>query len=143
MLMRFDPFRELDRWSRQLGGGPVPSLPMDAYRRGDKLIAHFDLPGVAPDSIELTIEKNVLNVRAERSRPDVEKADWLVAERAQGSVSRELFLGDNLDTGAMEAHYDQGVLTVTIPVAEAAKPRRVEVTTGGGRQAIDAGSAAA
>ena len=141
MLMRFDPFREVERLTQQLGVGRLPTLPMDAYRRGDQLVAHFDLPGVDPDSIEVTVEKNVLTVRAERAI-DRGEGEWLVAERPQGSFSRQVFLGEGLDADALEAHYDQGVLTLAVPVAEAAKPRKIEVTSGH-HQAIDAGSAAA
>ena len=142
MLMRFDPFRELDRLGQQLGVPGASALPMDAYRHDDQLVVHLDLPGVDPDSIELTVEKNVLTVRAERVIARGEGDEWLVAERPQGSFSRQLFLGESLDADAMEAHYEQGVLTITIPVAEAAKPRKVEVTSGQ-RQAIEAGSTAA
>ena len=144
MLMRFDPFREVERLTQQLGVGVrTPMLPIDAYRRGDQLVAHLDLPGVDPDSIEVTVEKNVLTVRAERTIPRGEDQEWLVSERPQGSFSRQLFLGEALDSEALEAHYDQGVLTLTVPVAEAAKPRKVEVTSGGHQRAIHAGSAAA
>jgi HSP20 family protein len=132
MLMRFDPFRELDRLSEQMGAGPARrSFPMDAYRRGDQFIVHFDLPGVDPDSIELTVERNVVTVRAER-RFELEDADEvLVSERPQGSYSRQLLLGETLDGESISADYDAGVLTLTIPVAEAAKPRRVQVGGGG------------
>ncbi len=143
MLMRFDPFREVERLTQRLGGGGrTPVLPMDAYRHGDQLVAHFDLPGVDPDSIEVTVERNVLTVRAERAIARGEGEEWLVAERPQGSYSRQVFLGEGLDADALEARYDQGVLTLTLPVAEAAKPRKVEVTSGH-RQSIDAHSTAA
>lgn len=95
------------------------------------------------DSIELTVEKNVLTVKAERAQQRAEGQEWLVAERPHGSFSRQLFLGEGLDAEHIEAHYDQGVLTVTVPVAEAAKPRKVAVNTGGGQQAIEASSTAA
>ena len=137
MLMRFDPFRELDRLSQELlGNGPrrTPGgMPMDAYRQDETFYVHFDLPGVDPSSIDLTVEKNVLTVRAER-RVDWggEGTDVLVAERPQGSYSRQLFLGETLDAERISASYEQGVLTLTIPVAEAAKPRRVEVSAGTG-----------
>ena len=149
MLMRFDPFRELDRLAQQ---APWPSaqtrppavMPIDAYRRGDRFMVHFDLPGVDPDSVELTVEKNVLQVRAERAWARQEGDEVVVSERPQGSFTRQLFLGDGLDPNRIEASYDQGVLTVTIPVAEQAKPRKVAIATGGaGATAIDANSSAA
>ena len=142
MLMRFDPFRELERLTQQTwggNGGAGPAMPMDAYRQGDQFLVHFDLPGVDPDSIELTVEKNVLTVGAVRSWTRQEGQEWVVAERPQGTFSRQIFLGDTLDPDRIEAAYDQGVLTLTIPVAEQAKPRKVAVTTGGGKaQAIGA-----
>ena len=148
MLMRFDPFRDLDRLTDQLWGQSQGrqlglGMPMDAYRHGDQFVVHLDLPGVDADSIELTVEKNVLTVRAERRVERSEGDEWLVAERPQGSFSRQLFLGETLDTDHIEASYDQGVLTLVVPVAEAAKPRRVQISSGGGQQAIDTGSTAA
>jgi HSP20 family protein len=103
---------------------------MDAYRRGDQFIVEFDLPGVEPESIELTVEKNVLSVRSERRFEPREGDEVLVAERPHGTYTRQLFLGDTLDSENVQANYEHGVLTLTIPVAEAAKPRRVQV---GGR----------
>jgi len=149
MLARFDPFREFDRLAQQLWGqgqgqssaGAV-AVPMDAYRQGERFLVHLDLPGVDPSSIDLTVEKNVLTVRAERSAPAGESIEWLVAERPQGSFTRQLYLGDGLSAEGVDAHYDQGVLTVTIPVAEQAKPRRVAVSAGRGPSAIGEGSAA-
>jgi len=135
MLMRFDPFREMDRLAQLLGqpqsGTPRQvTMPMDAYRDGDRFVVRFDVPGVDPDSIELTVEKNVLTVRAERSWQPEEGQEVLVAERPQGVFTRQLFLGESLDTENVQASFDRGVLTITIPVAEQAKPRRVEVSTG-------------
>jgi HSP20 family protein len=149
MLMRFDPFRDLDRLTQDLYRGEptgrrMSVMPMDAYRKGDSFVVHFDLPGVDPTSIELTVEKNVLTVRAERSWRLDDATEVVVAERPQGSYSRQLFLGEMLDSDRIQATYDQGVLTVTIPVAEAAKPRRVQVTGGDSRaQAINADSTTA
>lgn len=148
MLMRFDPFRELDRLA-QGNWPPAPArppavMPIDAYRRGDRFVVHFDLPGVDSDSVDLTVEKNVLQVRAERSWPRQEGDEVVVSERPQGSFTRQLFLGDGLDANRIEASYDKGVLTVTIPVAEQAKPRKVAISTGeNGATAIDASSSAA
>jgi HSP20 family protein len=134
MLMRWDPFRDLDRAADQLWNGSSGAsrafrgVPMDAYRRGEEFVIHFDVPGVHPDGIELTVEKNVLTVRAERQWEPREGDEILVHERPRGSFTRQLFLGDTLDAGRLEANVDQGVLTIKIPVAEAAKPRRVEVS---------------
>lgn len=141
MVMRFDPFRELDRINQELWGGNqrrATGMPMDAYRKGEAFSIEFDLPGVDPSSIDLTVEKNVLTVRAER-RTHVTGGDdveVLVAERPQGTYSRQLFLGETLDPDGIEANYEQGVLTLTIPVAEKAKPRRVQVSSSGGQSAI-------
>ena len=146
MLMRWDPFRELDRFEQSLASARrAPAMPMDAYRRGDQFVVHFDLPGIDPASIELTIEKNVLTVRAERAWQVQESDDWVVSERFQGTYTRQLFLGDTLDADQINANYDKGVLTLTIPVAERAKPRKVEVTSGDGdgRTAINAAHTAA
>jgi len=143
MLMRFDPFRELDRLTGQTWAGRPPAMPMDAYRRGDHFVVHFDVPGVDPSSIDLTVEKNVLTVSAERRWEPSEDLQVLVAERPQGRFSRQLFLGEGLDDEAIEASYDGGVLTVSVPVAEQAKPRKVEVTSGGGSAAIETRSTAA
>src|SRR5579884_3602533 len=131
MLMRFDPFREFDRIAGNgFGTGRAPAMPLDAYRHGDSFVVHFDLPGVDPDSIDLTVEKNVLTVRAERSWRPAEGEDVVVAERPQGAFSRQLFLGETLDSEHIEAQYDQGVLTLTVPVAERARPRKIEVGVG-------------
>ncbi len=144
MLMRFDPFRELDRLVQGLGGARSTVMPMDAYRHGDQFVVHFDLPGVDPASIDITVEKNVLTVSANRTWQPEDGVQVLVSERPQGSVSRQLFLGEGLDADHIEANYENGVLTVTLPVAEQAKPRKVEITTGGGKaEAIEASSAAA
>lgn len=142
MLMRFDPFRELDRLTQQaLAGGRLPGMAMDAYRHGDQFVVHFDVPGVEPSSIGLTVEKNVLTVTTERNWQSEDGDQVVVAERPQGRITRQLFLGEGLDADRMEAHCDNGVLTVTIPVAERAKPRKVEIGGGRGRpEAIDARS---
>ena len=145
MLMRFDPFREFDRLTQQAFGtnSRQAVMPMDAYRKGDEFVVHFDLPGVDPSSIELTVEKNVLTVSAERNW-DFKDQEFIANERPQGTFSRQLFLGDTLDADHVEADYDRGVLTLTIPVAEQAKPRKIEVTTGDQHsKAIEANSTAA
>ena len=135
MLMRFDRFRELDRVTQQLSG-PRRWMPMDAYRKDDRVYVHFDLPGVDPDSIELTVERNALSVSAERTWFYADTTDVLATERPQGKVSRQLFLGENLDLDHLEADYDRGVLTITIPVAASAKPRRVAVSSDNSKRAI-------
>ncbi len=133
MVMRFDPFRELDRLAQRYQSDVTPAvMPMDAYQRGDTFHVHFDLPGVAPDSIELTVEKNVLNVKAERRRDRQEGDETIVAERPVGAFTRQLFLGETLDTDAIAARYEHGVLHLEIPVAEKAKPRKIEVSVGEG-----------
>jgi HSP20 family protein len=131
MLLRFDPFRDFDRAFEQLqqASRQQRSFPMDAYRRGDTFVVHFDLPGVDPSSIDLTVDNNVLTVRADRRFEQEQGDDILVTERPQGRFTRQLMLGDQLDADRIEAGYDRGVLTLTIPVAERAKPRRVEITT--------------
>jgi len=143
MLMRTDPFRELDRIAQQVFGSSTgtwsrpTSMPMDAYRTGDEFVVAFDLPGVAPDAIELNVERNVLTVRAER-RPGRHQGEMQIAERPLGVFSRQLFLGDTLDADRITADYEAGVLTLRIPVLEKAKPRRIEITTTGDRKQIDA-----
>src|SRR3954468_23948124 len=127
MLMRTDPFRELDRMAQKVftGSGTrarPTAMPMDAYRAGDEYVVAFDLPGVPVDAIELDVERNVLTVKAER-RPATEGVELQVAERPLGVFSRQLFLGDTLDTDNIAAAYESGVLTLRIPVLEKAKPR--------------------
>ena len=145
MLMRFDRLRELDRLVQQTtGSSRAPVMPMDAYRHGDHFNVHLDVPGVDPSSIELTVEKDVLTVSAQRRWEPAEGDEVLAAERPQGSFSRQLFLGEGLDAERIEAAYDQGVLRVSIPVAEQAKPRRVEISSGNGKaRSIEAESSAA
>ena len=132
MLMRTDPFRQLDRFAEQMLGTPSRPVAMaiDAYRKGDEFLVQLDLPGVDPETIDLTVEKNALTVHAERSRPDLEGVELVISERPQGSFSRQLFLGDSLNTAAIQAEYRDGVLTVHIPVAEQAKPRKVKIGVG-------------
>ncbi|AMW20100.1 hypothetical protein Chelonae_p2349 [[Mycobacterium] chelonae subsp. bovistauri] len=128
MLMRTDPFRELDRFTQQvLGTAARPAaMPMDAWRDGDEFHVEFDLPGIAADSLDLDIENNVVTVRAERAPLDPGR-EMLAAERARGVFSRQLVLGNNLDTGRITADYHDGVLRLVIPVAEKAKPRKIAV----------------
>ena len=142
MLMRTDPFRELDRLSQQLfGNGTLARptmMPMDAWRDGDTFLVEFDLPGVDPGSIDLDVERNVVTVKAERAARD-DNAEMIAAERPRGVFSRQLVLGDNLDTEQITANYDKGVLSLRIPVAEQAKPRKISITNSGAdRHAINA-----
>ena len=137
MLMRTDPFRELDRLTHALFGtsgtrSQPAIMPMDAYRQNGQFVVHFDLPGVDPDSIDLDVERNVLTVKAERTAEFADDADVQVIERPRGAFSRQLFLGDTLDVERIAASYDAGVLTLRIPIAEKAKPRKIEITGGGG-----------
>jgi HSP20 family protein len=115
-----------------LGSGRAPrSMPMEAYRRGDQFFIHLDLPGLRPDEVDVRVERNVVAVRAER-RPFWQEGDEiLIDETPQGTFSRQLFLGENLDSDKLEASFDQGILTLTIPVSEKAKPRRVEISAQG------------
>ena len=141
MLMRFDPFRDVDRMLEQAFGDRASNMPMDAYRRDDNFFVHLDLPGVDPSSIDLAVEKNVLIVKADRSWQRREGDEWVVAERPQGTYTRQLFLGETLDPDHIEASYHDGVLTLRIPVAEQAKPRRIEVNTSGKQpESIEASS---
>lgn len=132
MLMRTDPFRDLDRLTQQVLGTVArpAAVPIDAYRDGDQFIVELDVPGVDADSINLTVEKNVLSIRAERRRSTGENTELLVSERPHGIFSRQLFLGDSLDTDRIDATYTNGVLTLRLPVAERAKPRRVSISSG-------------
>jgi HSP20 family protein len=137
VLMRTDPFRELDRLSQQLLGTPArpTPMPMDAWRESDSFVIELDLPGVEADSIDLDVERNVLTVRAER--PDRQGGgEILAAERPRGVFSRQLVLGDNLDLERISAGYSDGVLRLTVPVAERAKPRKITIDVAHGRRTI-------
>jgi HSP20 family protein len=133
-MLQYDPFRDFERLSEQLLGGAARgaprSFPMDAYRRGEAFHIELDLPGVDPDSIDLTIEQNVLTIRAERRYETQEDDEILVSERPQGVFSRQLLLSESLDRDKLNAEYVDGVLRLTIPVAEQAKPRRIEIGRG-------------
>jgi HSP20 family protein len=141
MLMRTDPFREIDRLAEQFFGTPGRPAVMyaDAERDGDWFYVYFDLPGVDPDSIDLTVERNVLTVRAERQRSHRQGVEPVITERPMGTFTRQMFLGETLDTDHLEASYEAGVLTLRIPVAEQAKPRKIAVASGNsGRKQISA-----
>jgi HSP20 family protein len=138
--LRFDPFRDFDRLAAEvLGAARTPSLmPMDCLRTGDQFVVRFDLPGIDADSLEVSAENQTLTVRAERTRRDPEGADYVVSERPSGTYSRQLVLGDGLAVDDITAEYRDGVLTLTIPVAEQAKPRKIEVMRGDGAAGIGA-----
>ena len=143
MLMRTDPFRELDRVAQQVFGTAArpAAMPIDAYRRGDEFVVLFDLPGCDASSIDLTVERNVLAVHAERSRPSDGDIELLIGERPTGTFSRQLFLADTLDSEHIEADYTDGVLRLRVPVKEQAKPRRLDITVGNGQStSIEASS---
>ena len=144
-LVRSDPFRDVDRlfqqlWGGQNGnGGRSMAMPMDAYRKDDSFLIRLDLPGVKADSVDLTVEDNVLTIRAERpAPPQSEGVESVISERPYGTFTRQVFLGSNLDTDRIRADYEAGVLTLAIPVAEHAKPRRIEVTEHSENQQLSA-----
>ena len=138
MLMRSDPFRDLDRFANQVFGTAArPAvMPMDAWRQGEEFVVEFDLPGINVDSLDIDIERNVVTVRAERPAVDPDR-EMLATERPRGVFSRQLVLGDNLDTDRIEASYREGVLRLRIPVAERAKPRKITVGRGDAHTAIN------
>jgi HSP20 family protein len=141
MSIGYDPFRELEQLSQQfMSGGRTPrSFPMDAYRRGDEFMVHLDLPGVQPDSIDVSVEGGTLTISAERRFEQTPDDELIVSERPQGRFSRELRLGRAIDTERISASYEGGVLTLTLPVSERAKPRRVEVRADeGGQRSMEA-----
>jgi len=140
-LVRSDPFRDVDRLFQQLWGGQNGNgsrsltMPMDAYRKNDSFLIRLDLPGVSADAVE--VEENVLTIKAERGTPPTSDGiEVVIAERPFGTFTRQVFLGTNLDTQHVRAEYEAGVLTLAIPVAEHAKPRRIEVTERGDQQQL-------
>ena len=142
-LMRFDPLREFDRWAEQaLTSQRTRTMPMEAFRRGDQFFVALDVPGVEPEDVDLTVERNVVTIRATRHTLRKEGDDVLVDERPQGEFTRELFLGDNLDWDKLAANYERGVLTLEIPVSEASKPRKVQIgASSTEREPLKAGAA--
>lgn len=138
-MLKFDPFfRDFDRLTQQLWGGEVSRramAKMDAWRDGDNVVVELDLPGVTPDSIDVTADHDVLTVTARRPEPT--EGNWLLAERPHGEFTRHLTLGKNLDVDGISADFTDGVLRLTIPVAEAVKPRKIEVLPSA-QQAISA-----
>ena len=139
MLLRYDPFREFDRLAEQTFGTARTALPLDAFRHGDEFVINVDLPGVDPSAIDITVERNVMTLKAERAWRRSEEDQVLMSERPQGTFTRQLYLGEGLDAERVNARYEHGVLTLTIPVAEKAKPRKIEVAGGeAGPQAVEA-----
>lgn len=142
-VLRFDPFRDLDRLAEQMLGVPAGSaraprfMPMDLYRSGDHYVLHADLPGVDPGSVDCSVDNGVLSIRAERSGRTEESVEWLASERFTGTYLRQLSLGDGIDADRIAATYENGVLTVTIPLAEKAKPRRIQIDTRTDRTIIE------
>jgi len=143
-MMRFDPFSDFDRLASEvLGAARTPSLmPMDCLRTGDTFVVRFDMPGIDVDSLDVSAENNTLTVQAERRRHDPDDATYLVSERQSGTYRRQLVLGEGLDIDAIRADYSDGVLSLTIPVAERAKPRRIEVTRAGDNHKVIEGASA-
>jgi HSP20 family protein len=133
---RFDPFRDLDRLAERMFtsavdvGQAMRAMPIDLYRDGDHWVLMCDLPGIDPGSIDVDVDGRVLTIRAQRAAGP-EGVEWLAAERVSGTFARQLTLGDGVDLESIAASYANGVLTLTLPVAEAAKPRKIAVDSGG------------
>jgi HSP20 family protein len=142
-VLRFDPFRDLDRMTEQLLGVPSGSaraprfMPMDLYRTGDHYVLHADLPGVDPGSVDVNVQNGTLTIKAERTERGADDVQWIASERFTGTYLRQLSLGEGIDADKIAATYENGVLTVTLPVAERAKPRRVEVQATGAPTTIE------
>jgi HSP20 family protein len=139
MLVAIEPLGQVDRSAQRISGtAGRQTMPMDAYRDGEQLIIQFDLPGIESDSMELHVENNVLTIKAHRRRPQIEDSQWVVSERLHGTLSGQLHLSNQLDLDNLRASYDQGVLTVSVPVAKETQARRIEIS---GSQANEAQSA--
>ena len=135
MVLTFDPFREFDRLAGQMFGGAAGStatmaMPMDLYRSGDHFVLHCDLAGIDPGSVQVDVENRTLTIRAERSARTDTDVQWVRRERATGTFERRLTLGEGLNLDNISATWQDGVLTLTIPLAETAKPRRIQITRG-------------
>ena len=147
-MLRFDPFSDMDAWARGMLTGSVAGtartpkfMPLDLYKVDDHYMLVADLPGADPGSIDVSVDNGVLTLSAQRSAPSDEGVQWLASERFSGTYRRQVTLGDSIDSAGISARYDNGVLTVTIPVAEKAKPRRIEVESIKHQQAIETGTA--
>jgi HSP20 family protein len=142
-VLRFDPFRDIDRLAEQVLGAQAGSaraprlMPMDLYRSGDHYVVHADLPGVDPGSIDVSVDNNTLTIKAERTGRTEDTVDWIASERFTGTYMRQLSLGDGVDADHISATYHNGVLTVSIPVAEKAKSRRIQVSAPADRTVIE------
>jgi HSP20 family protein len=122
----FEPLNDFDRaFDRLVASGG--SMPMDIFEKDGAYCARFDLPGVDPDTVEVTVENSILTVTVEREQEDTEGANWLVRERPSGRHSRQIRLGPLVDTSSVDASYDRGVLTVSLPIKAEAKPQRIAV----------------
>ncbi|WP_280234028.1 Hsp20/alpha crystallin family protein [Nocardia cyriacigeorgica] len=145
-MLRFDPFHDIDTVARQLLGETGTTraprfMPMDLFKAGDHYVLNADLPGVDPGSVDVSVDNGTLTLRAQRTAPSDEGVQWIASERFAGTYMRQLSLGDNIDTDNINAAYNNGVLSVTLPIAERAKPRRIEISSGGsGPKTIEAGS---
>ncbi|MEV6431545.1 Hsp20/alpha crystallin family protein [Nocardia sp. NPDC051463] len=146
-MLRFDPFHDIDTVARQLLGESAGTtraprfMPMDLFRAGDHYVLNADLPGVDPGSVDVSVDNGTLTLRAQRSTPSDEGVQWIASERFAGSFMRQLSLGDNVDADKISATYNNGVLSVTIPIAEKAKPRRIEISGSSSQpKTIEAGS---
>ena len=144
MVLTFDPFREFDRLADQMfgtgaavAGTAALAMPMDLYRSGDHFVLHCDLAGVNPGSVQVDVDNRVLTIRAERTPRTDDGIQWVRRERATGTFERRVALGDGLDLDKITATWQDGVLTLSIPVAEAAKPRRIEITAGRDKRVVE------
>ncbi|MFQ6324581.1 Hsp20/alpha crystallin family protein [Nocardia sp. CWNU-33] len=146
-MLRFDPFHDIDTVARQLLGEAAGTtraprfMPMDLFRAGDHYVLNADLPGVDPGSVDVSVDNGTLTLRAQRSTPSDEGVQWIASERFAGTFMRQLSLGENVDADKISATYNNGVLSVTIPIAEKAKPRRIEISGSSAQpKTIEAGS---
>lgn len=141
MATMFTPFNDFDRLAASLFARQgLREMPMDLYRDGDQYILRADLPGIDPESVDVDVDGQLLTIRAERKLPEVQDVQWITRERQSSSFVRQLNLGQGIDIQGIAANYDNGVLTVTIPVSAQAKPRKIQVVTGQGeQQALDEG----
>ena len=130
MNMSFDPFGDLDRLTSQLSSQSTRLMPVDLFRDGDRYVLAADMPGIDPGSVDVDLDGHMLTIRAERTPASHEGAKWLARERPYGSYVRQFSLGDGIDTEGISAHYDNGVLSVVIPVSERAKPRKIDIVGG-------------
>lgn len=136
-MLRFDPFSDIDSLAKTLLGADVGAsrvprfMPMDLYRVNDHYVLNADLPGVDPGTVDVSVDHGTLTLSATRTSSSDENMQWLASERFAGTYRRQLSLGENIDADKISATYNNGVLSVTIPIAEQAKPRRIEVSRAG------------